>query len=74
MELALASATDIVLRTKELLINGTAFDPFVLDCLEDCLGLYLGTVMMLVDSVGVFLSEHYPNAKMLLSAAMSGDK
>lgn len=70
MELALANAADTVSRTKELLINGTAFDPFVLDCLEDCLGLYLGTVMTLLDSVGAFLSEHYLNAQMSLSAAM----
>lgn len=70
MELALQNASNTVSSIKELLTNTTSFDSFAFACLEDCMELYLGAVLTIVDSVGAFLSEHYINAKLWLSLVM----
>ncbi|KAG6687708.1 hypothetical protein I3842_11G087000 [Carya illinoinensis] len=69
MELALRNATNTVSGIKKSL-NGTAFDPFALACLENCLELYSGSVRTIVDSIGAFVSEHYVIAKVWLSTVM----
>ncbi|CDP13407.1 unnamed protein product [Coffea canephora] len=69
MELDLANATSTV-RTIERLIASKKFDPFVVDCLRDCLERYANAVSKVVLAIGAFLSDHYGAANMFLSAVV----
>ncbi|XP_059656706.1 putative invertase inhibitor [Cornus florida] len=69
MELATQNATNTVSRIEEMLSSG-AFDAFDIECLKDCLDLYVNAVAMLVNSIGAFISEEYSAATLLVRTAM----
>ncbi|XP_030533647.2 putative invertase inhibitor [Rhodamnia argentea] len=69
MELALVNATTTISSIEKMVSNGS-LDPFQLDCLRDCLVLYLDASKTLVDAIGAFMVGRYGVANMQVSAAM----